>query len=59
MDNMENKEPPCKEYYDIEDKGNEWHYTCKVCGNRWALGKNYKAAEPLHLLNHAYSHKES
>lgn len=46
-------------YFEIIDKGKEWHLFCKKCSKGYALKKTYenKIGENLTLLNHAFSHE--
>jgi hypothetical protein len=57
--NKQTQTPPLPEYFRAESYKNQWRLFCKKCNKGWALNKdNCHPGNILHLLNHAYSHKD-
>lgn len=49
--------PSLAQYFDVEEVGERWYLTCKVCGASWSLRKSIGGRGELVLLKHAYSHR--
>ena len=48
------------EYYRVKDAGARWELRCNWpgCKAAWAYPKDAQGSGPLHLLEHALSHRE-